>query len=118
LAIARRAGGDNDHGPGGGKDPGNPPADTLAIGIVGGALALVYLYGQFTALLYAVTVCVYNFAWNMTHPFLLAGMASFDRPQEAGNSPGRSYATVDFSGGFFQIRTVSAVYCSQKRALR
>jgi hypothetical protein len=42
-------------------------------------LVLVYLYGQFTALVYAVTVCVYNFAWNMSHPFLLAGMASFDR---------------------------------------
>ena len=51
----------------------------LAIGIIGGAVVLVYLYGQFTALVYAVTVCVYNFAWNMTHPYLLAGMASFDR---------------------------------------
>ena len=51
----------------------------LAVGIIGGALVLVYLYGQFSALVYAVTVCVYNFAWNMTHPFLLAGMASFDR---------------------------------------
>ncbi len=51
----------------------------LAIGIIGGAVVLVYLYGQFTALVYAVTVCVYNFAWNMSHPFLLAGMASFDR---------------------------------------
>jgi len=51
----------------------------LAVGIVGGALVLMYLYGQFSALVYAVTVCVYNFAWNMSHPFLLAGMASFDR---------------------------------------
>lgn len=51
----------------------------LAIGIIGGALVLVYLYGQFTAFVYTLTVCVYNFAWNMTHPFLLAGMASFDR---------------------------------------
>lgn len=51
----------------------------LAIGIIGGAAVLVYLYGQFSALVYAVTVCVYNFAWNMSHPFLLAGMASFDR---------------------------------------
>lgn len=51
----------------------------LTIGIIGGAAVLVYLYGQFNALVYAVTVCVYNFAWNMTHPFLLAGMASFDR---------------------------------------
>ena len=51
----------------------------LFIGIVGGALVLVFLFGTFTALVYAATVCVYNFAWNMTHPFLLAAMASFDR---------------------------------------
>jgi predicted MFS family arabinose efflux permease len=51
----------------------------LAIGIIGGGLVLTFLFGTFTALAYALTVCVYNFAWNMTHPFLLAAMASFDR---------------------------------------
>jgi predicted MFS family arabinose efflux permease len=51
----------------------------LAIGIVGGALVLVFLFGTFTALIYTLTVCAYNFAWNMSHPFLLGGMASFDR---------------------------------------
>jgi predicted MFS family arabinose efflux permease len=24
-------------------------------------------------------VCIYNFFWNVTHPFLLASMASFDK---------------------------------------
>ena len=52
----------------------------LAIGILGGSLVLAALFGQFTAFVYAVTVCIYNFAWNMTHPFLLAAMASFDQP--------------------------------------
>ena len=51
----------------------------LGIGIIGGSLVLLFLFGQFTALAYAATVCVYNFAWNMTHPFLLGAMASFDR---------------------------------------
>ncbi|MCZ6831141.1 MAG: hypothetical protein O7F73_16435 [Gammaproteobacteria bacterium] len=51
----------------------------LAIGILGGALVLGWLFGEFSAFVYAVTVCIYNFAWNMTHPFLLAAMASFDR---------------------------------------
>ena len=51
----------------------------LFIGILGGAAVLVMLFGTFTAVVYAVTVCVYNFAWNMTHPFLLAAMASFDQ---------------------------------------
>ncbi len=51
----------------------------LTIGIIGGSAVLYALYGEFTAMLYAVTVCVYNFFWNMTHPFLLAAMASFDQ---------------------------------------
>ena len=51
----------------------------LFIGIVGGAAVLVFLFGTFTAMVYAVTVCAYNFAWNMTHPYLLAAMASFDQ---------------------------------------
>jgi hypothetical protein len=51
----------------------------LALGVLGGAAVLAALLGPFTALVYALTVCVYNFAWNMTHPFLLAAMASFDR---------------------------------------
>ncbi len=51
----------------------------LAIGVLGGAAVLAALFGQFTAAVYAITVCVYNFAWNMTHPFLLGAMASFDR---------------------------------------
>ena len=33
----------------------------------------------FEFLAFAVAVCIYNLAWNMTHPFLLAAMASFDR---------------------------------------
>jgi predicted MFS family arabinose efflux permease len=51
----------------------------LAIGILGGAAVLGALFGQFTAVVYGLTVCVYNFAWNLTHPFLLAAMASFDQ---------------------------------------
>lgn len=54
-------------------------AGPLAVGILGGALVLFVLLGPLSALLYAVTVCLYNFAWNMSHPFLLAAMASFDR---------------------------------------
>jgi predicted MFS family arabinose efflux permease len=51
----------------------------LTVGILGGSLVLLALYGQFTAMIYAVTVCAYNFAWNMSHPFLLGAMASFDQ---------------------------------------
>ncbi len=51
----------------------------LTVGILGGALCLYYLVGSFEFLVFATAVCVYNFAWNLTHPFLLAAMASFDR---------------------------------------
>jgi MFS family permease len=51
----------------------------LLIGIVGGAVTLYFLVGQFSATLYLVAVSVYNLAWNFTHPYLLGAMASFDR---------------------------------------
>lgn len=51
----------------------------LTAGIVGGALCLYFLVGQFQFLVFAVAVAAYNFAWNLTHPYLLAAMASFDR---------------------------------------
>lgn len=51
----------------------------LTIGIIGGAICLYFLVGQFGFLLFALAVGIYNFAWNMTHPYLLGAMASFDR---------------------------------------
>jgi predicted MFS family arabinose efflux permease len=51
----------------------------LTLGIAGGAVCLYFLIGEFSFLVFAAAVCIYNFAWNLTHPFLLAAMASFDR---------------------------------------
>jgi MFS family permease len=51
----------------------------LTVGILGGALCLWFLVGDFPFLVFALAVSVYNFAWNLTHPYLLAAMASFDR---------------------------------------
>jgi predicted MFS family arabinose efflux permease len=51
----------------------------LTIGVLGGALCLYFLVGSFGFVAFAVTVCIYNFFWNLTHPFLLGAMASFDR---------------------------------------
>ncbi|MGD2007944.1 MAG: hypothetical protein PVJ95_06690 [Cellvibrionales bacterium] len=50
----------------------------LMLGIVGGAACLYFLVGEFSFLVFAAAVCVYNFAWNVVHPFLLAAMADFD----------------------------------------
>jgi predicted MFS family arabinose efflux permease len=51
----------------------------LTIGIVGGAVCLLFLIGRFQYLPFIFWVCLYNFFWNMTHPYLLGSMASFDR---------------------------------------
>lgn len=51
----------------------------ITIGILGGIIPLFFLFGEMGALVYGAAVCVYNFSWNMTHPFLLAALASFDR---------------------------------------
>lgn len=51
----------------------------LTLGIIGGAACLYFLVGEFAFAVFAVAIAVYNFAWNMVHPFLLAAMASFDR---------------------------------------
>lgn len=51
----------------------------LTLGIVGGALCLLFLIGRFQYLPFVFWVCLYNFFWNMTHPYLLGSMASFDR---------------------------------------
>lgn len=51
----------------------------LTAGILGGALCLYFLVGELEFLIFALAVSLYNFAWNLTHPYLLAAMASFDR---------------------------------------
>ena len=51
----------------------------LTVGILAGAASLLFIIGEFDFMVYAVAVGVYNYAWNLVHPFLLASMASFDR---------------------------------------
>ena len=51
----------------------------LTVGILVGAISLLFIIGEFDFLAYALAVGVYNYAWNVVHPFLLASMASFDR---------------------------------------
>jgi predicted MFS family arabinose efflux permease len=50
----------------------------LSAGILFGILPLVYLFSNTTSLLFAIVVCLYNFGWNMTHPYLLGVMSSLD----------------------------------------
>ncbi len=81
----------------------------LTLGILGGALCLYFLVGRFEFLVFALAVSIYNFAWNLTHPYLLAAMASFDRRgrvvvyavamQMAGLAIGPSLAAYAIRGG-------------------
>ena len=50
----------------------------LAVGILCGAACLYFIVGKFSFLVYATTVIAYNFLWNVTHPYLMAAMSSFD----------------------------------------
>ncbi|MCC7411214.1 MAG: MFS transporter [Gammaproteobacteria bacterium] len=54
-------------------------ARPLGASILMTLLPLACLFGPSGALVFGVVVGIYNYGWNMTHPFLLAAMASFDR---------------------------------------
>lgn len=51
----------------------------LGAAIVLTLLPLLALFEPVGALVFAVVVCVYNYAWNVVQPYLLAAMAAFDR---------------------------------------
>jgi predicted MFS family arabinose efflux permease len=51
----------------------------ISLGILGTFIPLFWLFGSMGALVYGVAVCIYNYFWNLSHPFMLAAMASFDR---------------------------------------
>jgi len=42
-------------------------------------LPLLLLFGTTGALVFGVMVCIYNYAWNVAQPYMLAAMAAFDR---------------------------------------
>ena len=51
----------------------------LVLGMTASVVSLSMLLGMsFGAGRYLLAVSVYNYAWNMTHPFLLAALAGFD----------------------------------------
>lgn len=50
----------------------------LSIGILLGIFSLALLFNDMSFMLYAVAVSLFNYSWNMVHPYLLASMASFD----------------------------------------
>lgn len=51
----------------------------IALGLIASILSLMALMGHIGAFTYMIAVCLFNLAWNNTHPYLLAALASFDR---------------------------------------
>jgi len=51
----------------------------VALGLLASILSLMALMGDIGAFTYMIAVCLFNLAWNNTHPYLLAALASFDR---------------------------------------
>ncbi len=50
----------------------------MMIGIFGGALGIAFILGTPTLLLYTAGVCLFNFLWNLTMPYLMATLAGYD----------------------------------------
>jgi len=51
----------------------------LTLGILGAVVSVLFMFGSMTAVAFGIIVIVYNYLWNMTHPYLLATMASLDQ---------------------------------------
>jgi len=50
----------------------------MMIGIFGGAAGIAFILGTPTLLLYTAGVCLFNFLWNLTMPYLMATLAGYD----------------------------------------
>ena len=50
----------------------------LMVGILGGALGIGMILGTPGILMYSLGICIFNFLWNVTVPYMLAAMAGFD----------------------------------------
>ena len=51
----------------------------LQVSIIGTAIGIYLLVGEIALFHFALGVCLFNFLWNVSMPYLLATMASFDR---------------------------------------
>ena len=51
----------------------------LQVSIIGTAVGIYILVGEIALFQFALGVCLFNFLWNVSMPYLLATLASFDR---------------------------------------
>ncbi|MEH6454364.1 MAG: MFS transporter [Psychromonas sp.] len=50
----------------------------LIFGVAGSAIGIAFILDGPSVYMYAIGVCVFNFLWNMTMPYLLATLAEYD----------------------------------------
>lgn len=51
----------------------------LVVGVLGCLIAIFMLFGVIGLIVFTLAVSVFNFAYNMTHPYLYAALSSIDR---------------------------------------
>lgn len=83
----------------------------LTIGVLSGVVPLALLAAAPGAALFAATVAIFQFGWNMTHPYLLGVFARFDRTgrvvvygtamQKIGLAAGPALAAAFVAGGHY-----------------
>jgi predicted MFS family arabinose efflux permease len=93
----------------------------LGLALVGAVVAITMIANVQTAIGFTIGACLFNMLWNVTHPYLLAAQASFDRSgrqvsfatamQMLGIAAGPTVgsAILDAGGGFEQIMVLAGV---------
>ncbi len=93
----------------------------LGLALVGSVVAITMIANVQTAIGFTIGACLFNMLWNVTHPYLLAAQASFDRSgrqvsfatamQMLGIAAGPTVgsAILDAGGGFEQIMVLTGV---------
>ena len=92
----------------------------LQVSIIGTAIGIYLLVGNIALFHFALGVCLFNFLWNVSMPYLLATLASFDRRgrvviygicmQTAGYAIGPFIAATLLSAGSYEhVYTVAVL---------
>jgi predicted MFS family arabinose efflux permease len=91
----------------------------LLIGVLGGAAGIALLLGAIGYGRYATGVCLFNFLWNLSMPYLLAILAGFDRRghmvaygvsmQMIGYAAGPALAAVLFTAAGYDAVNAAAI---------
>lgn len=93
----------------------------LGLALVGSVVAITMIANVQTAIGFTIGACLFNMLWNVTHPYLLAAQASFDRSgrqvsfatamQMLGIAAGPTVgsAILDAGGGLEQIMVLAGV---------